>query len=77
MDSFEGDRQDPLSLHKYLYCAGDPINRIDPSGKEYTGCPIMTIPQITIQQPKIILSKLQKLDTKIEKQKGHENSRKS
>jgi RHS repeat-associated protein len=34
MDSFEGNNQDPLSLHKYLYAADDPVNRIDPSGHE-------------------------------------------
>jgi RHS repeat-associated protein len=34
MDSYEGAQNDPLSLHKYLYCAANPINRIDPSGNE-------------------------------------------
>jgi hypothetical protein len=32
MDSYEGNNQDPLSLHKYLYCDGNPINRLDPRG---------------------------------------------
>jgi len=32
MDSYEGNRSDPLSLHKYLYCAADPVNNTDPSG---------------------------------------------
>ena len=32
MDSYEGNNEDPLSLHKYLYCSGNPVNRIDPSG---------------------------------------------
>lgn len=32
MDSYEGCQGDPLSLHKYLYCHADPVNRIDPSG---------------------------------------------
>ncbi len=32
MDKFEGNNQNPLSLHKYLYCAADPVNKIDPSG---------------------------------------------
>jgi len=32
MDTFEGNRQDPLSLHKYLYCHADPVNMTDPSG---------------------------------------------
>jgi RHS repeat-associated protein len=34
MDSFEGDENDPLSLHKYLYASSDPVNRIDPLGHE-------------------------------------------
>ncbi|MEW6609983.1 MAG: hypothetical protein AB1414_21480, partial [bacterium] len=32
MDSFEGTSVDPGSLHKYVYTANDPINKIDPSG---------------------------------------------
>jgi len=36
MDTFQGSRQDPVSLHKYLYCAGNPVNRIDPSGQDFT-----------------------------------------
>jgi len=31
-DSYEGRKSDPISLHKYLYCGGDPLNQIDPSG---------------------------------------------
>jgi RHS repeat-associated protein len=33
-DTFQGDDQAPLSLHKYLYASADPINRRDPSGHE-------------------------------------------
>lgn len=33
-DSFEGNKQDPLSLHKYLYVADNPVNAIDPSGHD-------------------------------------------
>jgi RHS repeat-associated protein len=32
MDSFAGNMQDPQSLHKYLYCHADPVNKLDPSG---------------------------------------------
>ena len=32
-DSWEGNQSDPLSLHKYMYCHADPVNRIDPSGQ--------------------------------------------
>jgi RHS repeat-associated protein len=35
-DSFEGDKYDPRSLHKYLYAGGNPINFVDPSGKTLT-----------------------------------------
>jgi hypothetical protein len=35
MDTFAGNNEDPLSLHKYLYCHDNPINGIDPSGHEY------------------------------------------
>ena len=33
MDSYQGSQSDPLSLHKYLFGADNPINNIDPSGK--------------------------------------------
>ena len=33
-DTFEGQQTDPLSLHKYLYAANNPFNRVDPSGNE-------------------------------------------
>ena len=36
MDSFEGRQGEPLSLHKYLYCHGNPINGVDPSGHEFS-----------------------------------------
>jgi RHS repeat-associated protein len=32
MDTHEGDPEDPLSLHRYLYCTGNPINEKDPRG---------------------------------------------
>jgi RHS repeat-associated protein len=32
MDSYEGDLNEPLSLHKYLYANSNPANLIDPSG---------------------------------------------
>jgi hypothetical protein len=33
MDTYEGDQEEPLSLHKYLYCHADPVNGCDPSGQ--------------------------------------------
>jgi RHS repeat-associated protein len=32
MDGYEGTHRDPQSLHKYLYCSGNPVNGRDPSG---------------------------------------------
>jgi len=32
MDPFAGNRQDPQSLHKYLYCHANPLNGVDPTG---------------------------------------------
>lgn len=34
-DPVFGQFEDPLSLHKYLYCQNEPINRIDPFGLLY------------------------------------------
>lgn len=34
MDTYEGNNEDPLSLHKYLYAADDPVDYDDPSGNE-------------------------------------------
>jgi RHS repeat-associated protein len=33
MDTYLGLRDDPQSIHKYLYAASDPSNKLDPSGK--------------------------------------------
>lgn len=32
-DNFEGDIEQPLSLHKYIYAHNNPINKLDPTGK--------------------------------------------
>ncbi len=32
MDSYEGNQSDPLSLHKYLYCHGNPVNSPSKNG---------------------------------------------
>lgn len=32
MDSYEGNTEDPNTLHKYVYAEDDPVNGIDPSG---------------------------------------------
>jgi len=32
-DPVFGKFQEPLSLHKYLYCQNDPVNKVDPTGE--------------------------------------------
>jgi RHS repeat-associated protein len=32
MDTFEGDLESPLSLHRYVFASADPADRVDPSG---------------------------------------------
>jgi len=34
-DPVEGEFKEPLTLHTYLYCQNEPINRFDPFGKDY------------------------------------------
>jgi len=41
MDPFAGNRSDPQSLHKYLYCHANPINNVDPTG-------LFTIPEVLV-----------------------------
>ena len=42
MDTFQGDNEDPSSLHKYLYCQDNPVNRMDPSGRDSIGSLLMS-----------------------------------
>ncbi len=41
MDSYEAEQEDPLSLHKYLYCKANPINATDRSGNLVDGISMM------------------------------------
>ena len=33
LDPFNGNCEDPQSLHKYVYCHSDPVNGVDPTGE--------------------------------------------
>jgi RHS repeat-associated protein len=46
-DPEDGFPTDPASLHKYLYANGDPVNRIDPSGRADTIETIFTVTVIS------------------------------
>jgi RHS repeat-associated protein len=43
MDTFEGDNEDPLSLHKYLYGGDNPVDNDDPSGNDFEALAVMDI----------------------------------
>jgi len=43
MDTYEGDNEDPLSLHKYLYCHDNPVTGLDPSGHDDIGSMMMAM----------------------------------
>jgi hypothetical protein len=43
MDTYEGDNGQPLTLHKYVYAADNPVNNIDPSGEEYQAVGTMAL----------------------------------
>jgi len=36
-DPEDGKAIDPKTLHKYLYAGGDPVNRVDPRGRDIIG----------------------------------------
>jgi RHS repeat-associated protein len=43
MDSYEGEDEEPLSLHKYLYAGGDSVSKSDPSGHDFTIVEALTV----------------------------------
>ena len=35
MDTFEGNDEEPPTLHKYLYCGDNPVNNVDLTGNDF------------------------------------------
>jgi hypothetical protein len=48
MDLYDGSSEDPLSLHKYLYCQGNPIMMNDPSGHDGDSITMMVVTGISV-----------------------------
>lgn len=48
MDTYEGRRGEPLSLHKYLYAHANPVMNVDPSGEVSIGGVFTAISVISI-----------------------------
>lgn len=43
LDTYEGNTQEPQSLHKYQYGGANPIDRVDPNGNEFTASGVITL----------------------------------
>ena len=52
-DPVKGKFKDPLTLHKYLYCGNDPINKSDLSGEYFFGIAGALIGQAMLSQLRI------------------------
>jgi hypothetical protein len=46
MDTIIGDATNPMTLHKYMYAEGDPVNKTDPTGNN-TLSRALILPAIT------------------------------
>jgi RHS repeat-associated protein len=69
-DTHPGSRSEPPSLHRYTYCGNDPVNRLDPSGHEYTAAGTISVGGIWggfagIQLPAISAAKIKILSVAI------------
>lgn len=63
-DGDYGNNEDPLSLHKYLYAADDPVNKSDPSGNDYgdfrlslgtiLGSALFNVPGLSAAAPNVV-----------------------
>ena len=42
-DPEDGNAKDPASLHKYLYAGGDPVNAMDPTGRDLVSTVILYV----------------------------------
>jgi RHS repeat-associated protein len=54
MDEYEGEEEDPSSLHEYAYTKSDPVNGIDPSGHDDIGIVSSTL-DATVSLPNITI----------------------
>ena len=62
IDPWEGNSFDPPTLHRYLYGANDPLNKVDPSGRQSmgelaaVGAMLGALTNIAIVQPRGVLN---------------------
>jgi len=43
MDSFDGNLEDPVGLHKHLYCHDSPVDGVDPGGSHSLFKTVVTV----------------------------------
>ena len=49
----EGNEEDPITLHRYLYAGAEPVDQVDPSGNDFTTfalCIVMAFSSVTDSQ---------------------------
>jgi len=52
-DANEGNEEDPITLHRYLYAGAEPVDQVDPSGNDFTTfalCIVMAFSSVTDSQ---------------------------
>jgi RHS repeat-associated protein len=53
-DPEDGNPNDPASLHKYLYAGGDPVNAMDPTGRESFVEYLGAIKKVLLSKPALV-----------------------
>jgi RHS repeat-associated protein len=57
-DPEDGDPTDPKTLHKYLYAGGDPVNALDPTGREDEEEEGLIVAKVSLVQRALALRKV-------------------
>ena len=51
-DTYLGNTFDPITLNRYLYCASDPVNHVDPSGHYISFLPVTALSAYKLNHPR-------------------------
>ena len=51
-DTYRGNTFDPITLNRYLYCASDPVNHVDPSGHYISFLPVTALSAYKLNHPR-------------------------
>ncbi len=51
-DTYLGNTFDPITLNRYLYCASDPVNHVDPTGHYISFLPVTALSAYKLNRPR-------------------------